>query len=69
VFPEIPPGQHGDQLPKVCPFCLRIGACLRRLTSGEAYSSLETSFQISKTVVVDFCHKFLEWFLKYYYTM
>jgi hypothetical protein len=48
---------------------LRIGACLRRLATGEPYSSLETSFQISKTVLVDFSHKFLKWFLKYYYTM
>jgi hypothetical protein len=32
---------------------------LRRLATGEPYSSLETSFQISKTVLVDFCHKFL----------
>ncbi len=48
---------------------MRIGACLRLLATGEPYSSLETSFQISKTVLVDFCHKFLQWFLKYYYTM
>jgi hypothetical protein len=48
---------------------LRIGASLRHLATGEPYSSLETSFQISKTVLVDFCHKFLKWFLKYYYTM
>jgi hypothetical protein len=69
AFPGIPPGKHGAQLPKVCPLCLRIGASLRRLTTGEPYSSLETRFQISKTVLVDFCHKFLKWFLKYYYTM
>jgi hypothetical protein len=56
-------------MPKVIPLCLRIGACLRRLATGEPYSSLETSFQISKTVLVDFCHKFLQWFLKNYYTM
>jgi hypothetical protein len=58
-----------SQLPKVIPLCLRIGACLRRLATGEPYSSLETSFQISKTVLVDFCHKFLTWFLQNYYTM
>ena len=69
VFPEIPPGKHGAQLAKVCPLCLRIGACLRRLATGESYSSLETSFQTSKTVLVDFCPKFLKWFLKYYYSM
>jgi hypothetical protein len=69
AFPEIPPGKHGAQLPKVCPLCLRIGACLRRLATGEPYSSLETSFQISKTVLVKFSGKFLKWFLKYYYTM
>ena len=48
VFPEIPPGKHGAQLTKVCPLCLRIGAALRRLATGEPYSSLETSFQIRK---------------------
>ena len=69
AFPETPPGKHGAQLPKVIPLCLRIGACLRRLATGEPYSSLETSFQISKTVLVDFCHKFLTWFLQNYYTM
>jgi hypothetical protein len=69
AFPETPPGNHGAQLPKVIPLCLRIGACLRRLSTGEPYSSLETSFQISKTVLVDFFHKFLKWFLKNYYTM
>jgi hypothetical protein len=38
AFPEIPPGKHGAQLPKVCPLCLRIGACLRRLvTDDEAH--------------------------------
>ncbi len=58
AFPETPPGKHGDQLPKVIPLCLRIGACLRRLPTGESYSSFETSFQISKTILVDFCHKF-----------
>jgi hypothetical protein len=26
AFPEIPPGKNGDQLPKVCSLCLRIGA-------------------------------------------
>jgi len=69
AFPETPPGKHVAQLPKVIPLCLRIGACLRRLATGEPYSSLETSFQISKTVLMDFCHKFLQWFLKNYYTM
>lgn len=69
AFPEIPAGKHGAQLPKVCPLCLRIGACLRRLATGEPYSSLETSFQISKTVLVDFFRQFLQWFLKEYYTM
>ena len=69
AFPETPPGKHGAQLPKVIPLCLRIGACLRRLATGEPYSSLETSFQISKSVLVDFCHKFLTWFLQNYYTM
>jgi hypothetical protein len=48
---------------------LRIGACLRRLATGDPYSSLETSFQISKTVLVTCCHKFLQWFLQEYYTM
>ncbi len=54
AFPEIPPGKHGDQLPKVCPLCLRIGVCLLLLPTGEPYSSLETSFQISKTVLLKF---------------
>jgi hypothetical protein len=48
---------------------LRIDASFHRLATGKPYSSLETGFQISKTVLVDFCHKFLKWFLKYYYTM
>ena len=42
---------------------------MRRLATGEPYSSLETRFQISKTVLVEFCHKFLQWFLMNYYTM
>ena len=64
------PGKYGDQLPKVCPLCLRIsGACLCRLSTGEPYSSLEISFQISKTVFLVFFPKFLEWFLKEYYTI
>ena len=66
AFPERPPGKHGAQLPKVCPLCLKIGACLRRLATGEPYSSLETSFQISKTVLLKFFPKFLQWFLKEY---
>jgi hypothetical protein len=69
AFPAIPPGKHGVQLSKVCPLCLRIVACLHRLATGEPYSSFETSFQISKTVLVKFSDKFLKWFLKYYYTM
>jgi hypothetical protein len=69
MFPEIPPGKHGAQLPKVIPICLRIGACLRRLVTGEPYVSLETRFQISKTVLLAFFPKFLTWFLKEYYTM
>ena len=59
AFPERTPGKHGDQLPKVCPLCLKIGACLRRLATGEPYSSLETSFQISQTVLLKFFPKFL----------
>ena len=59
AFPERPPGKHGAQLPKVCPLCLKIGACLRRLATGEPYSSLETSFQISKTVMLKVFPKFL----------
>jgi hypothetical protein len=51
AFPERTPGKHGVQLPKVCPLCLKIGACLRHLATAEPYSSLETRFQISKTVV------------------
>jgi hypothetical protein len=69
AFPEIPPGKHGDQLPQVIPLCLRIGVCLCLLTTGESYSSLETSFQISKIVLLVFFPKFLTWFLKEYYTM
>jgi hypothetical protein len=41
AFPEKPPGKHGAQLPKVIPLCLRIGACLRRLATGEPWSSLD----------------------------
>ena len=37
AFPEIPPGKHGAQLLKVCPLCSRIGACLRRLATGEPF--------------------------------
>ena len=48
---------------------MKIGACLRRLATGEPYSSLETSFQISKTVLVVFFRQFLQWFLKEYYIM
>ncbi len=68
AFPEIPPGNHGDQLPKSILVCLRIGACLCRLVTDEPYSSLETNFQISKTVLLTFFTKFLKWFLKEYYT-
>ena len=69
AFLERPPGKHGAQLSKVCPLCLKIGACLRRLATGEPYSSLETSFQISQTVLLKFFPKFLQWFLKEYYAM
>jgi hypothetical protein len=31
VFPEIPPGKNGDQLPKVCSLCLRIGVQLSKV--------------------------------------
>ena len=64
VFPERTPVKYVGQLPKVCPLCLKIGACLRRLATGEPYSSLETSFQISQTVLLKFFPKFLQWFLK-----
>ena len=69
AFPERPAGKAGAQLPKVCPLCMKIGAALRRLATGEPYSSLETSFQISKTVLLTFFPKFLKWFLKEYYVM
>jgi hypothetical protein len=69
AFPEILPGKHGAQLPQVIPLCLRIGTCLRLLTTGELYSSLETRFQISKTVLLAFFPNSLTWFLKEYCTM
>ena len=68
VYPEPPPGKHGAQLPKVCQLCMKICAALRRMATGELYSSLETSFQISKTVLVSFFPQFLEWFLKEYFS-
>jgi hypothetical protein len=68
AYPEPPPGKHGAQLPKVCPLCMKIGAALRRMATGEPYSSLETSFLISKTVLVSFFPQFLKWFLKEYFS-
>jgi hypothetical protein len=64
AYPEPPPDNNGAQLHKVCPLCLRMGAVMRNLATGDPFSSLQISFNISKPVIVKFFPKFLQWFLR-----
>jgi hypothetical protein len=68
AYPEPPTGNNGAQLHKGSPLCLRMGAVMRHLATGEPFSSLQTSFNISKPVLVKFFPKFLQWFLRQYYS-
>jgi hypothetical protein len=68
--PPSPPGSDGRHVAqhiKVAPLCLRITPFMRRLATGESLDSLETSFNISRPVLQNFCLQYATWFDKEYY--
>jgi hypothetical protein len=60
------PGKHQDH--KRIPLCLMIGTSMRRVASGNTFSSLGEEFHIGGSTLLTFDKKFWKWFLKEYWT-